>query len=39
MLTVGDNEKLRYDIVYNNQANDVHPPLYYILLHTFRNLF
>ena len=34
MLVVGKDEVLRYDIVYYNQTQDVHPPLYYFLLHT-----
>ena len=34
MLTVSKDEILRYDIVYYNQTQDVHPPLYYFLLHT-----
>ena len=34
MLTVSNDEILRYDTVYYNQTQDVHPPLYYFLLHT-----
>ena len=34
MLTVSTDEILRYDTVYYNQTQDVHPPLYYFLLHT-----
>lgn len=34
MLVVSKDEVLRYDIVYYNQTQDVHPPLYYFLLHT-----
>ncbi len=31
-LTVNDDEVGKYDQVYENQKNDVHPPLYYLLL-------
>lgn len=31
-LTVNDSEKDNYIQVYENQKNDVHPPLYYLLL-------
>ncbi len=31
-LTVNENEKNNYIQVYENQKNDVHPPLYYLLL-------
>ena len=34
MLIVSKDEILRYDIVYYNQTQDVHPPIYYFLLHT-----
>lgn len=34
MLVVSKDEVLRYDTVYYNQTQDVHPPLYYFLLHT-----
>ena len=34
MLTVSNDEILRYDTVYYNQTQDVHPPLYYFLFHT-----
>ena len=34
MLIVSKDEILRYDTVYYNQTQDVHPPLYYFLLHT-----
>ena len=34
MLIVNNDEILRYDTVYYNQTQDVHPPLYYFLLHT-----
>ncbi len=31
-LTVNENEKNTFSQVYENQKNDVHPPLYYLLL-------
>ena len=31
-LTVNDDEVGEYDQVYENQKNDVHPPLYYLIL-------
>lgn len=31
-LTVNDDEIGKYDQVYENQKNDVHPPLYYLIL-------
>lgn len=31
-LSVGEEEKGKYNQVYENQKNDVHPPLYYLLL-------
>ena len=31
-LTVNQNEKWNLKPVYENQKNDVHPPLYYLLL-------
>ena len=31
-LSVQDNEKGQYSQVYENQKNDVHPPLYYLFL-------
>ena len=34
MLVVSKDEVLRYDTVYYNQTQDVHPPMYYFLLHT-----
>lgn len=33
-LTVNNGEKFNYSSVYSNQIRDVHPPLYYMLLHT-----
>lgn len=31
-LTVNESEKFEFSQVYENQKNDVHPPLYYLLL-------
>ncbi|MDF2567934.1 MAG: hypothetical protein K0R90_1390, partial [Oscillospiraceae bacterium] len=33
-LEVGKNDKFKYDSVYYNQGEDVHPPLFYFALHT-----
>ncbi len=38
-LIVNDNEKFTYDSVVYNQEQDVHPPLYYFLLHTVSSFF
>lgn len=38
-LTVDRQEAFSYGSVYANQTRDVHPPLYYILLHTVCSLF
>lgn len=32
------DDRFHYDIVWENQTNDVHPPLYYCLLHTISSL-
>lgn len=32
-------ERFNYNTVYENQANDVHPPLYYMLVHTLCSIF
>lgn len=34
-----DETQFRYDSVYYNQSQDVHPPLYYYLLHTICSFF
>jgi len=34
-LTIESDEKLRFDKIILNTANDVHPPIYYFLLHIF----
>lgn len=38
-LTVDDNATFDYVNVWQRQAGDVHPPLYYVLLHTISSLF
>lgn len=38
-LVVDEGEAFRYLSVYDNQVNDVHPPLFYILLHTICSAF
>ena len=38
-LTVQQGEGFAYDRVYYNQTQDVHPPLYYILIHTICSFF
>lgn len=38
-LTVQKGEQFRYDSVWYNQSIDMHPPLYFTLLHTISSLF
>lgn len=38
-LTVDSGDAFSYVSVYDNQVHDVHPPLYYMLLHTACSLF
>lgn len=38
-LTVDSGDAFSYVSVYDNQVHDVHPPLYYMLLHTVCSLF
>ncbi len=38
-LEVRDGERFNYVNVWHNQADDVHPPLYYIFVHTVCSLF
>ena len=38
-LTTAPEHRFDYDIAYANQESDVHPPLYYILLHTICSIF
>jgi hypothetical protein len=38
-LSVQPGERFRYGSVYNNQVKDVHPPLFYMALHTLSSFF
>lgn len=38
-ITVDKNDKFRYDSVIYNQAHDMHPPLYFMILHTISSFF
>ena len=38
-MKVNTGERFNYINVWENQANDVHPPLYYVLVHTICSLF
>jgi hypothetical protein len=38
-VTVDAGNRFNYSIVWNNQKNDVHPPLYYAILHTICSFF
>lgn len=38
-LTVSKEHRFDYQNVWENQSMDVHPPLYYVLLHTICSLF
>ena len=38
-LTVSQENAFNYDMVYHNQEGDVHPPLYYYVIHTISSLF
>ncbi len=38
-FAVKKNERFDYRKVWKNQKNDVHPPIYYILLHTICSFF
>ncbi len=38
-ITVQPDERFTYDNVYKNQELDVHPPLYYFILHTICSFF
>lgn len=38
-ITVQSEERFSYDHVYHNQKLDVHPPLYYYILHTICSFF
>lgn len=38
-MTVNKKHKFDYKSVWENQKNDVHPPLYYVILHTICSFF
>ena len=38
-LTVQEEQRFRYDAVWFNQSKDMHPPLYYSVLHTICSFF
>lgn len=38
-ITVQKGQQFSYDSVWYNQANDVHPPLYYAIIHTICSFF
>lgn len=38
-VSVSLDERFAYESVINNQINDVHPPLYYLILHTVSSFF
>ena len=38
-MTVDANERFQYDAVWQNQSDDVHPPMYYAILHTICSFF
>lgn len=39
LIVVSAEKRFEYKSVFFNQSNDVHPPLYYILLHTICSVF
>lgn len=39
LVTVNELDKFEYGSVYYNQTKDVHPPLYYFLIHTLSSIF
>ena len=38
-ITVDETDRFRYDSVVSNQAHDMHPPLYFAILHTISSFF
>lgn len=38
-LTVQPDEMFQYDFIWKNMGDDVHPPLYFVLLHTLCSFF
>ena len=39
LLIVNENTRFSYGMVYDNQVLDVHPPLYYFLIHSLESFF
>lgn len=39
LLTTSTDSTFNYKQVYINQTNDVHPPLYYFIIHTIMSFF
>ena len=39
LITVSEGARFSYSSVFINQSNDVHPPIYYVILHTICSLF
>ena len=39
LIVVSTEKRFAYNSVFFNQSNDVHPPLYYVLLHTICSFF
>ena len=39
LLIVNENTRFSYGMVYDNQVRDVHPPLYYFLIHSLESFF
>ena len=37
-MTVAEGQQFQYKQVFMNQMNDVHPPLYYLIMHTILSL-
>lgn len=38
-ITVSKDQRFSYDSVFYNQSKDLHPPLYYLILHTICSFF
>ena len=38
-ITVQEGEQFNYGSVWYNQSKDMHPPLYFVLMHTFSSFF
>ena len=39
VLSVEGDERFNYEMTYHNQEGDVHPPLYYFVIHTVASIF